>query len=136
MQKLTVIRGLPGSGKSTAAKSIMDTTPDTLHFEADMFFVSPTTGEYRYVAELIHDAHAWCRTMTIQALERGFNVIVSNTFTTEREIEPYRTIAAIHSVELEILTCRGTFQNVHAVPDSVIDRMQNRWQAVEAERFI
>ena len=38
---LYIVRGIPGSGKSTFAKSLGGT-----HFEADMFFMK--NGEYKY----------------------------------------------------------------------------------------
>lgn len=45
MQLLTLIRGLPGSGKSTMAKFIAGDT-DAVHLEADMYFIKD--GEYKF----------------------------------------------------------------------------------------
>ena len=41
MKELFLIRGCPGSGKSSLAKSI-----GGVHYEADMFFINPETGVY------------------------------------------------------------------------------------------
>lgn len=46
MQTLTLIRGLPGAGKSTLASELVSREPNTKHFEADMFFVED--GMYRF----------------------------------------------------------------------------------------
>jgi ABC-type phosphate/phosphonate transport system ATPase subunit len=80
--ELVLIRGLPGSGKSTMAKDLA--TQGYLHFEADMFF--EVDGHYRYDASRIRDAHSWCQQMTRQALAKGLKVVVSNTFTQLREM--------------------------------------------------
>lgn len=86
--ELVLIRGLPGSGKSTMAGALSRAGYD--HFEADMFFMRG--GKYEYNATRIRDAHAWCQKMTREALTKGRRMVVSNTFTTLREIEPYRSM--------------------------------------------
>jgi adenylate kinase family enzyme len=48
--RLIIIRGLPGSGKSTFAKSYFN---GYIHLEADMYFVQPD-GSYDWVAEQIN----------------------------------------------------------------------------------
>lgn len=83
--ELVLIRGLPGNGKSTLAKEMAN--EGYLHFEADMFF--EVDGRYRYDASKILDAHTWCQKMTRQAIARGEKVVVNNTFTQLREMEPY-----------------------------------------------
>ncbi len=55
--ELVLIRGLPGSGKSTMAKDLA--TQGYLHFEADMYF--ELDGHYRYDASCIREAHSWCQ---------------------------------------------------------------------------
>ncbi len=62
--KLTLVRGLPGAGKSTFAGSEA--------IEADQYFciLSDTdvygypTGEYRFDPKQLKDAHAWCQNRT------------------------------------------------------------------------
>ena len=44
MKKLILLRGIPGSGKSTFAKSISNES--TGHIESDMFFIKD--GEYKF----------------------------------------------------------------------------------------
>lgn len=52
--ELVLIRGLPGSGKSTMAKVLA--LVGYQHFEADMFFVRD--GTYCYDRSRIREAHA------------------------------------------------------------------------------
>lgn len=59
--KLVLIRGLPGSGKSTIARAMAAYE----HYEADMYFEKG--GEYCYDASKIKDAHEWCQRETRSA---------------------------------------------------------------------
>jgi adenylate kinase family enzyme len=68
-----LIRGLPGSGKSTMAREMVSAGYE--HFEADMY--SMIDGVYSYDASRIRDAHAWCQQETRQALAGGRCVVVS-----------------------------------------------------------
>jgi predicted kinase len=128
MPKLTIIRGLPGSGKSTLAKSIAYDTGAFI-FEADMFFI--TCGEYKFEAKKISDAHTWCQICTLGALKEGKDVIVSNTFTTFREMKPYLDICNDVKCDLEVIEARGNFENIHNVPKEVIEKMKSRWESFE-----
>ncbi|NBV51319.1 ATP-binding protein [bacterium] len=129
--RLILIRGLPGSGKSTMAKQIMNSAPNPdsfRHYEADMYFID-SDGVYRFNPRLLSAAHSWCQNSTEKALRAGHNVIVSNTFTQAREIEPYLSLAKkIGGIKVEIKTATGNYKNVHDVPEAAIQRMRDRWE--------
>lgn len=118
--ELILIRGLPGSGKSTMARSLA--SEGFLHFEADMFF--EVDGQYRYDASRIREAHSWCQNMARQALAAGKRVVVSNTFTQLRELAPYFSMAQ----NARVIEANGKWQNVHGVPTEILDRMALRWE--------
>jgi len=118
---LILIRGLPGSGKSTIAKQF-----NANHIEADMFFEKE--GKYCFEGNKIHDAHAWCQAEAKYHLNQGKKVVVSNTFTTIREIEPYFNIAKSYKVSFKIIECNGSFESVHNIPIETMQRMKNRWE--------
>jgi predicted kinase len=126
MMELVLIRGLPGSGKSTMAKHI--SLVGFEHYEADMFF--EREGEYRYDANKIKDAHEWCQRETFKALANGQNVVVSNTFTRRFEMEPYFEMAKTFGIEPRIIEARGNWPNIHCVPEATIEKMLNRWEAI------
>jgi len=118
--ELVLIRGLPGSGKSTMAKEMV--ANGFVHFEADMFFT--VDGTYAYNPVRIQEAHAWCQRMTRQALKEGRRVVVSNTFTRLREMEPYQCMVD----RIRVLEACGRWQNTHGVPAEMVDRMAQRWE--------
>ena len=133
MTTLTLIRGLPGSGKSTLAKMLVKQTGDK-HFEADMFFTDEK-GNYNWSADKITQAHAWCQESTRNFLEWNYDVVVSNTFTTDKELKPYFDIALEFALTPVIITMQNNFGNVHNVPVEAIDRMKNRFQYDVRELF-
>jgi len=124
MQRLILIRGLPGSGKSTLAKKFANCT----HVEADMYFVSAATGEYQFNPSYIKAAHQWCLNKTRQHLDNNKNVVVSNTFTTHWEMQPYLELAKEFNIRPDIIKAEGQWESVHNVPFEVIERMRARWE--------
>ena len=87
---LFVVRGLPGSGKSTYAKTLVQ---PSAHFEADQYFVRG--GKYNFDPSKLKDAHADCLARTRKAMVEGKHkrVAVSNTFTMKWEVQPYIDLA-------------------------------------------
>lgn len=127
--KLTLIRGLPGAGKSTMAKAMVEADPSLYHFEADQYFVD-ASGNYRFEPTELEDAHTWCFDETRYALNSGCSVVVSNTFTRKWEMEPYRKLAEELGAELEILEATGNYGSIHGVPQKTIDAMRSRWEVL------
>ena len=119
--QIVLIRGLPGSGKTTMADAI--TMIGYRHFEADMFF--EVNGTYQYDATRVRDAHAWCQRMSREALARGENVVVSNTFTHLREMQPYLEMGA---KTIRVIEAKGKWESVHGVPPEMLERMAARWE--------
>ena len=137
--KLILVRGIPGSGKTTFVKNQLklDNPLHTFHFEADMYFekYNPFAKkmEYNFDPSKLSIAHKICLEKTQSALRTGAKVYVSNTFTTIKEMEPYVTMARILGAKVEIHemseipVIEGKQQNIHGVPTHVIDKMLRRW---------
>ena len=123
MKILIILRGLPGSGKSTFAKSI-----GGRYAEADQYFMED--GEYKFDASKLKDAHLWCQSIVDSYMRNDFEkVVVSNTFTTEKELEPYLELARKYDYQVVSLIVENRHGNksVHNVPDTTIERMKQRF---------
>jgi len=118
---LYIIRGLPGSGKSTYAKQLAFYH----HYEADQFFI--TNGTYNFDAKNLQAAHDWCFKSVCLALAKQENVSVANTFTTVKEMRRYIEAGRAYSSKITVLTCLGDYGSIHGVPTSTVERMKARF---------
>jgi predicted kinase len=125
---LTLVRGLPGSGKSTLAKSLSNAL--TGHVEADMYFIQ--NGEYKFDASKLRQAHAWCQNQVEKWMgPHGLDeIIVSNTFTQEWEMEAYYKLAEQYGYKVFsiIVENRHGGVNQHGVPADKLEQMKNRFE--------
>lgn len=126
-KKLYIIRGAPGSGKSTKAKALIAENLNLLHYEADMFFEKD--GPYKFNPGKIKDAHQWCQKWVEKALKEGNSVIVSNTFTKLWEMIPYIEMARNSGASVVVFTMKGEYQNVHGVPEEKVKEMRERFDS-------
>lgn len=96
MKELFILRGIPGSGKTTLAKFLQVLCApdlDVVLCSADDFFVNEK-GEYNYDISKIGKAHSECQAKCEHAMGTYADVvIVHNTSTTERELKPYLDLA-------------------------------------------
>ncbi len=133
---LILVRGVPGSGKSTYANKTSDLLD--YHVEADIYFVR-TDGVYDFNPNLLKNAHEWCYTKAIINLRYGAkdrNVYVSNTFTRIWEMQKYIDYAKANNIPFKVVRCTGNYKNVHGVPDSKVKQMLERFEDYEGEEFV
>ena len=133
MKILTLLRGLPGSGKSTFALNLVD--HDFLVCEADKYFM--VDGEYKFDGSKLKEAHESCRAkvemyMHDSTMNDQFyrEIAVSNTFTQEWEMQPYYDLAKQYGymVFTIIVENRHGGENQHGVPSEAIQRMKDRFE--------
>jgi predicted kinase len=130
---LFLVRGLPGSGKTSFASAIWN---DYAVCEADKFFYDKE-GNYNFDPSKLKEAHSWCKNeVESRMIEHQNNqqyypeIAVSNTFTQEWEMEDYFKLAEKYEYKVVslILENRHGSQNVHGVPDEKLQIMKDRFQ--------
>ena len=132
-KKLYIVRGLPGSGKSTFAEALVGA--DFLVCEADKYFM--VDGEYRFDGSKLKEAHESCRNLVETYMKDSLvndqwyrEIAVSNTFTQEWEMQPYIDLAKRYGymVFTVIVENRHGGVNQHGVPDEALTRMRDRFE--------
>lgn len=134
---LVIIRGVPGSGKSTIAKEVAKLLGEDKVdiFEADDYFTDEE-GNYVYVPNEIGFAHEQCKANMLKS--RKEVVIVANTFTREWEVTGYTDLFTKHYPGAKVLTylCTHRFNNVHGVPEDVVNKMVERLEQLPTELIL
>jgi len=132
---LYIVRGVPGSGKSTFAKKLVE--HDFLVCEADKYFVDKETGEYKFDLSKIKEAHKFCQDLVETYMKDSLvndqfyrGIAVSNTFTQEWEMEHYFGLAKKYgyTVFTLIVENRHGGKNIHNAPDEIIEKMKQRFE--------
>lgn len=138
-QRLIIIRGIPGSGKSTYAKKIkhdlFESGNSVTHFEADMFFMKD--GKYNWNPKLAPIAHKWCYNSVFKSFDSGTNVvIVSNTFVKLGDMNTYIKEAESRNIDVTVYRMENRFKNVHEVPEETLNKMSESFQDYENETIV
>lgn len=132
---LILVRGVPGSGKTTyAQKNIIISG---YHLEADNYFIR-LDGTYDFNPKLLKNAHDWCFKKTTNWLVNwpDARVYVANTFTRIWEMQKYIDFAKANNIPFKVVRCTGNYQNVHGVPDAKVKEMLARFEDYEGEEFV
>lgn len=125
MKNLFLVRGVPGSGKTTLARQLTANV-----FEADHYFYD-NDGNYTFVPSEIKEAHKECQQFVGFAMESNIEKIaVSNTFTQEWEMEPYFVLAKKYGYRVTTIVVENRHGGVneHNVPEDKIEQMKNRFE--------
>lgn len=128
---LILLRGLPGSGKSTIGDIMLFTGQNNQDvLSADNFFID-RDGNYIFDATRLKEAHNDCQQKCAERMKMQFSkIVIANTFTQEWEMEKYFEMAdryryRVHSL---IVENRHGSQNIHDVPEDKLEQMKNRFE--------
>ncbi len=132
MNALYLLRGLPGSGKTTLARSLSEGGKYPV-FSVDDYFTDPGTGAYRFEFEKNHLAYRHCEERTEEAMKgRMSKIFLDNTFTMEWEMEPYFRLAARYDYRLFVMTVenRQRSKNTHGISDEQVIKMAEKFKVI------
>ncbi|XP_076868554.1 NEDD4-binding protein 2 isoform X2 [Brachyhypopomus gauderio] len=98
-QVLVLLRGAPGSGKTTLASAMLEQNLGGVVLSTDEYFIQ--NGVYHYNPDLLGEAHAWNHRRAREALENGYTpIIIDNTNLQCWEMKPYVAMALKHKYKV------------------------------------
>lgn len=122
-----ILRGHPGSSKSTFARSI----DNARVCSADFFFYNKE-GKYQFDASKLHMAHKYCMDTFMNAMKYGDKVvIIDNTNIYKKHYKDYVKIAKENGYEVFQKVMTGNYTNAHGVPTEKVEQMKQQLQVDE-----
>lgn len=133
---MVLMRGLPGSGKTTLARLIKGRSGVVL--STDDFFCN-VEGVYKYDPHRLPEAHGWNKHRALVKVQEGRTpIIIDNTNVQAWEMKPYIKMALHHGYEVDILEPETNWKfspkelarkNVHGVPKYKISEMKEHYDS-------
>ena len=129
MKMLYLVRGLPGSGKSTFAETLAKAL-SAPQFEHDTYLYTEE-GEYLWTPARMAFAYRQCLGDTEATMVAGYPaVVVSNVFPTAKSMKNYVKLANEHGygVTYAVIENRRGGKDIHSVPAEALDGMESAFQ--------
>lgn len=141
--KVIIMRGIPGSGKSTWAR---ENYPKAKVFSADQYFMDGTV--YRFDSSKLQAAHNWCLNLFLAHLyefaddyddieyDEEIDAVVDNTNIQLWQLSPYFLAAKSYGCDVRVVTMirepsEAHKANVHGVPADTVWRMHHQLAPLE-----
>jgi adenylate kinase family enzyme len=126
---LVVIRGLPGSGKSTAAQKLIKAGYTFL--EADMYHINKKTGAYEFDIQRKTGAWEWVKETIANLLMHGQDVVLAGVFPTNNTLQLLKDNCRYIGASFTVLTAESDHGNIHDVPEEVLAGMLAAWEPLD-----
>ncbi|XP_053920712.1 NEDD4-binding protein 2 isoform X2 [Cuculus canorus] len=135
-QVLVLLRGVPGSGKSYLARTLLEDNPGGIILSTDDYFYKH--GQYHYDPDCLGEAHDWNRKRAKEAFEMRITpIIIDNTNIQAWEMKPYVTLAQQFKYKIMFREPDTWWKskprelerrNIHGVSKEKIKRMLERYE--------
>ncbi|NXJ62917.1 N4BP2 protein, partial [Rostratula benghalensis] len=135
-QVLVLLRGVPGSGKSYLARTLLEDNPGGIILSTDDYFYK--NGQYHYDPDCLGEAHDWNRKRAKEAFETSISpIIIDNTNIQAWEMKPYVTLAQQFKYKIMFREPDTWWKfkpkelerrNIHGVSKEKIKRMLERYE--------
>ncbi|NWH27811.1 N4BP2 protein, partial [Grus americana] len=133
---LVLLRGVPGSGKSYLARTLLEDNPGGIILSTDDYFYKH--GQYHYDPDCLGEAHDWNRKRAKEAFEMRISpIIIDNTNIQAWEMKPYVTLAQQFKYKVMFREPDTWWKfkpkelerrNIHGVSKERIKRMLERYE--------
>ncbi|PIK46126.1 hypothetical protein BSL78_17004 [Apostichopus japonicus] len=138
---LCLLRGLPGSGKTTLARELLTSARTGVIISTDDFFMK-RDGTYEFNPFKLDEAHQSTQRKAKRAMENGITpVIIDNTNTQLWEMQPYAAMAVTMNYHVEVREPMTPWREKvgelarrkhHGVPHDKISRMLQRFERLDS----
>ncbi|EMP29559.1 NEDD4-binding protein 2 [Chelonia mydas] len=135
-QVLVLLRGVPGSGKSFLARTLLEDNPSGIILSTDDYFYK--NGQYQYDANCLGEAHEWNRKRAKEAFEKRISpIIIDNTNVQAWEMKPYVALSQQYKYKVMFREPDTWWKfkpkelerrNIHGVSKEKIKRMLERYE--------
>ena len=129
MKHMIILRGGPGSGKSTLVKQLTSDRSGVVVCSADDFFVN-AEGLYDFDPAWLGRAHGACFKKTVEAVVGRRDVVIDNTNSKPDEMLPYLALCQAFSYSCEVIKVlcdreEAWLRQTHGVPRDKFDEIHS-----------
>jgi predicted kinase len=124
-KSLVILRGLPGSGKSSFASLLSKAI-----CSADDYLIN-REGEYIWTESRVIQAHEWCERKCERFMKKQISlVVIDNVSVKSRDMRPYRKLAKEYGYKVYsvIVENRHKGINTHNVSKEIMKSMRKKFE--------
>lgn len=131
--ELVIIRGHHGSGKTTMAEKI--SKQGYIHHEQEKFFIN-NKGEYEFHRELEGGVKEAVFNNVMEDLKKGNNVVVSELFTKNEEVEKFIKMAKEAGAKVNVIGMDLKYESDKKYDPEIVRKTKNAYEKSDYEQTI